>query len=85
MAKRNYRYDLLQARRKETGDSYGVIAKRARLSKNAVVNVIKGETDPTASTIRAVCRAMDLDPKYAFDFNLVKDEFHCAVLATTVR
>lgn len=79
--KKHYRFDLFQWRRDQTGDSYGKLAKKSQLAKNTTCAVVKGRTDPTATTINAICKAMDLDPKFAFDFKLHPSQFHRAVLS----
>lgn len=77
-----YRYDLLQWRREKTGDSYDLIADRSDLSKSTVWLIIGGNTNPTASNINRVFKALGLDPKYALDFKLTEKGFRRAVVQT---
>lgn len=78
----NFRLDLLQWRF-ETGDfTYEGVARDAGLSPNAVWKLIKGLSDPSASTLKATFEAMGLNLKYVFDFNLKKTQFRRAVVAT---
>ena len=78
----NFRLDLI-VWRFETGDfTYEAVADSADLSANAVWKLIKGISDPSASTLKATCEAMGLNPKYVFDFNLKKTQFRRAVVAT---
>lgn len=78
----NYRFDLLQERRKQTGDKYEEIAEVAGVSLNAVWKTVNGKTDPSASTMKAVFTAMGLDPRCALDFKLRKSQVRRAVVAT---
>lgn len=81
-----YRHDLLRWRRQQTGDSYATIAAKARISRMAVCDTVRGrnsrndEVDPTGSTIKRTFKAMGLDPKYAFDDTLRKINFGDAVI-----
>ena len=77
-----YRYDLLEWRREKTGESYNLIADRCGLSKSTVWLIIGGRTNPTASNINGVFKAMGLDPKFAFDFKLTEKGFRRAVVVT---
>lgn len=76
----DYRYDLLEWRREKTGDSYDAIALRSDLSKNTVWLIIRGKTNPTASSINMICNAMGLNPKYALDSDLKPNQFRRAVV-----
>ena len=77
-----YRHDLFRWRRDKLGDTYDRIADRCDLSKNTVYLIIEGKTNPTASSINEISRALLLDPKYALDFNLQERQFRRAVVAT---
>lgn len=78
----NYRHDLFEWQRDERGESYDQIADRCGLSKNTVYLIIGGKTNPTASSINRVSRALGLDPKFALDFKLRKHQFRRAVVVT---
>jgi len=75
----NYRHDILRAQRRDTGESYELIASKARISVNATWEAINGKTDPRASTIKKLFRVMGLDPRVAFDFDLKVTDFRRAV------
>lgn len=77
-----YRYDLLQWRRKRTGDKYEAIAEAAGLSVNAAWKTINGKTDPSATTLKKIFCAMGLDPKHALNDELQESQFRRAVVAT---
>jgi transcriptional regulator with XRE-family HTH domain len=78
----DYRHDLFQWRRENRGDTYNDVAGRCELSKNTVYLIIEGKTNPTASSINEVSRALGLDPKFALDFKLRKNQFRRAVVVT---
>jgi len=84
----NYRYDLAQWRRKQTGESYGAIAERAGIARQVVYETVRGENskglpaNPKVETIKVTFQGLGLDPKYALDFKLKKSEFRRAVVAT---
>lgn len=80
-----YRRDLMLWRQDKTGDSYGSLARKSGLSKQAVWNIMLGKSEPTVSSITKLFRALELDPKYALDFKLRKREFHRAELPGSVR
>lgn len=75
-----HRCDLLQWRRKEEKLGYEQIAERAKVSVNAAWKTVGGKGDPSASTMKAVYKAMGLDPKFALDDRLEEIDFHLAVL-----
>lgn len=77
-----FRLDLVQWRFDEGGFTYEGVAKDADLSCNAVWKLIKGKSDPSASTLKATFEAMGLNPKHALDFDLKKSQFRRAVVAT---
>lgn len=78
----SFRLDILQWRFK-TGDfTYEGVADKADLSPNAVWKLIKGKSDPTSSTLKAIWVAMGLNLKYVFDDNLKKSQFWRAVVVT---
>jgi transcriptional regulator with XRE-family HTH domain len=76
----DYRHDLFEWRRERTGETYDAIADRCELSKNTVYLIILGKTNPTASSINRISRALGLDPKFALDFKLRKNQFRRAVV-----
>ena len=76
----DYRYDLFQWRREKLEETYDQIAARCRLSKNTVYLIIEGKTNPTASSINEISKALGLDPKFALDHQLTR--FRRAVVAT---
>lgn len=76
----NYRYDLFQWRRAKRGDTYNEVADRCSLSKNTVYLIIEGKTNPTASSIKQVAKALGLNPKFALDFGLTERQFRRAVV-----
>lgn len=76
----NYRHDLFQWRRDKRGDTYDQVADRCDLSKNTVYLIIEGKTNPTASSITEVAKALGLDPKFALDFKLKASQFRRAVV-----
>lgn len=78
--KNTYQVELLQWRKEQTGDSYESIAGRAGLSLSATWKIILGKTDPSASTLTKIFRAMDLDPKHALNRDLKKSQFRRAVV-----
>ena len=81
----NYRHDLLQWRRERTGATYAQLSDLSGLRRGVICDVVrgktnKGATNPTVATIRATYRALGLDPKYALDFSLKKNQFWRAVV-----
>lgn len=75
-----YRHDLFEWRRGKQGESYDAIADKCGLSKNTAYLIITGQTNPTASSINRISRALGLDPKYALDFKLKASQFRRAVV-----
>lgn len=82
MTNMSYRYDLLQWRKERTGKSYEAIADDAGLSLSATWKIILGKTDPSASTLTKIFRAMGLDPKQALNPDLKESQFRRAVVVT---
>ena len=80
----NYRHDLLRWRVQDLDKTYEELAKRHPVSSTSICDLARGEVDPRASTIKAVFKAMGLDPKYAMDFTLRKSDFRRAVLEVDV-
>lgn len=78
----DYRYDLYQWQREKLRVTYDQVASRCDLSKNTVYLIIEGKTNPTASSINEVSKALGLDPKFALDFKLRKNQFRRAVVVT---
>jgi transcriptional regulator with XRE-family HTH domain len=76
----NFRSDILQAVRDETGETYEQIASRTGIAATTLCDVINERVDPRVSTVKAVFRAMRVDPKYAMNFNISKTEFRRAVV-----
>lgn len=75
----NFRNDLLQAVKNETGETYEEIAARCGVASTTLCDVFKGVVDPRASTLKTIFEGMKLDPKNAMNFNLSKTEFRRAV------
>jgi len=65
-----FRLDLARWQFERGGFTYEGVAKKSGLSLNAVWKLLTGKSDPSSSTIKAVFIAMDLDPKYAMNFDL---------------
>lgn len=56
----------LKVVRKERGISITELARRSNLSRITVSNVEKGYTNPTVSTVSAICNALDKNPNDIF-------------------
>lgn len=78
----SFRLDLVQWRFEEGGFTYEGLAEAADLSPNAVWKIIKGQSDPSASTLKALFPAMGLDLQHVFNDKLKKSQFRRAVIAT---
>jgi transcriptional regulator with XRE-family HTH domain len=76
----SYRYDLLQWRKEQTGQSYEAIADNAGLALSAAWKIILGKVDPSASTLIKIFMAMGLDPRYALAPDLKESQFWRAVV-----
>lgn len=74
----DYRHDLFEWA--SEGETYSAIADRCDLSKNTVYLIITGKTNPTASSINSISKALGLDPKFALDFKLKEHQFRRAVV-----
>lgn len=77
---KSYRDDLFQAVMERRGDTYDSIAARCELSKNTVYLIITGSTNPTASSLTEISKALGLKPKLALDFDLSERQFRRAVV-----
>jgi transcriptional regulator with XRE-family HTH domain len=77
-----YRSDLFQWRFEIVGASYDDIADRCGISKDTAWRIINGKTNPHASSINRISKALGLEPKFALDFKLRKRQFRRAVVAT---
>lgn len=73
-----YRHDLLRWRCEQTGHTFRTIAGLAGIGRSTAWEIINGKTDPTASSLIAICTAMRIDPKYMLDFNLT--DFKSAIV-----
>ena len=78
----NYRHDLLRWARERSGASYRELEERSGVSRMTLCDTVRGETDPTATTLKATFEALGLDPKYALDFKLKEAQFRRAVVGT---
>lgn len=77
----NFRSDILQAVKDETGETYEQISARTGISATTLCDVIMERVDPRLSTYKAVCKAMRVDPALALKDNISKTEFRRAVVS----
>ena len=73
------RFDLVQWRKEQTGQSYEAIAEASGLSLNAVWKFINEKCDPSTSTVEKLFIGMGLNPVYALDRKLKRSQFWRAV------
>ncbi|MEH7356804.1 helix-turn-helix transcriptional regulator [Neobacillus drentensis] len=60
--------------RKEIGMSTSELARRSNLSRMTINNVEKGKSNPTASTIKLICDALNKNPTEIFFGEFVNRE-----------
>lgn len=75
----NFRCDILQAVKDHTGETYEQIAARTGISATTLCDVFMERVDPRVSTVKAVFKAMRVDPALALKDNISKTEFRRAV------
>lgn len=77
----DYPVKLLQWRKKKTGKSYEAIANEAGLSLSTAWDIIQGNIDPSASSLRKLFIGMGLDTKHALNPDLKEEsQFRRAVV-----
>lgn len=69
----NYTNNLREARLNR-GMSVSELARRSGVSRVTINNIEQGYTNPTVSTVAAICKALNINPNEIFFNNLVNHE-----------
>lgn len=75
----------LKLRREEVGVSQALIAWAARVSRNTVGNLERGQGEPEERVLKNVCAALGVKSKWKMGFDAPEDESHILFSADAVK
>lgn len=68
------KYNNLKSIRTQRGITISELARRAKLNRITISNIENGKSNPTVSTVVAICKVLNKDPKEIFFSDCVYHE-----------